>query len=261
MPTTTYKGFEAQTTGSNSGLWGGVLNTSMIEVADRNIGGFLTISLSNVDVPLNATQSQYLILRFTGVLLANVTVTTQAKGVTLIENLCTGNFTVSFSNGVGTPLVLPNSSRCLVATDASNAPRPFGEFPSGTRLAFQQTTPPVFWTKDVTHNNKALRIVSGTAGTGGSVDFTTAFASQTPAGTVGNTTLTIDQIPAHTHNLTYGDNNNDGVAPPFAGSNGNVFGTASVQSAGGGASHTHTFTGNAINLAVSYVDFVIAQKD
>jgi hypothetical protein len=30
---------------------------------------------------------------------------------------------------------------------------------------------------------------------------------------------------------------------------------------GGGGSHTHTFTGTAINLAVQYVDVIIATKD
>jgi hypothetical protein len=32
-------------------------------------------------------------------------------------------------------------------------------------------------------------------------------------------------------------------------------------STGGGATHTHSFTGNAINLAVSYVDVILATKN
>jgi hypothetical protein len=63
-------------------------------------------------------------------------------------------------------------------------------FDSGTRLAFQQTAAPTGWTKDLTHNNKALRIINGTVGTGGTVAFTTAFASQSVSGTVGNQTAT-----------------------------------------------------------------------
>jgi hypothetical protein len=63
-------------------------------------------------------------------------------------------------------------------------------FDSGTRLAFQQTAAPTGWTKDLTHNNKALRIINGTVGTGGTVAFTTAFASQSVSGTVGNETAT-----------------------------------------------------------------------
>ena len=58
-------------------------------------------------------------------------------------------------------------------------------FPSGTRLLFQQTAAPTGWTKDTTYNNYALRITSGTVTSGGSVAFTTAFASQAVSGTVG----------------------------------------------------------------------------
>ena len=72
--------------------------------------------------------------------------------------------------------------------------------PSGTKILFQQTSAPVGWTKDTTHDNKSLRVVTGTAGTGGSINFTTAFGSQN----VGDTTLTTDQIPSHTHTFSGG---------------------------------------------------------
>ncbi len=74
-------------------------------------------------------------------------------------------------------------------------------FPSGTKMLFNQTSAPVGWVKDVTHDNKALRVVTGTAGTGGSIAFTTAFASQN----VGDTTLTASQIPSHTHTFSGSD--------------------------------------------------------
>ena len=45
-------------------------------------------------------------------------------------------------------------------------------FPSGTKLLFQQNTAPTGWTKSTTHDNKALRIVSGNVTTGGTVAFT-----------------------------------------------------------------------------------------
>jgi hypothetical protein len=186
------------------------------------------------------------------------------------------------------------------------------EFPSGTKMLFQQTTAPTGWTKDTSHDNKALRVVSGTAGSGGSVAFTTAFASQavsgsiantTATGTVGNTTLTTAQIPSHTH--TFGTS-----TASLTGAFGNVFtgqggpsasgivsasilanntgggGTTqqrwnfsinashshsgTTDGTGGGGSHTHSFTGDAhnhsftgtaIDLAVQYVDIIIATKD
>lgn len=150
-------------------------------------------------------------------------------------------------------------------------------FDAGTRIGFQQTTAPTGWTKDTTAglNNSSMRIVTGSASSGGSVDFTTAFASQTPTGSVtitsvtgtaGATTLTTPQIPSHTH----------AVGAPFSaggptnytqvGSGPQVISGAT----GGGGSHDHpfsfssgsgTFSGSAINLAVKYYDFIIASKN
>ena len=148
-----------------------------------------------------------------------------------------------------------------------------GGFPAGTRLIFAQNTAPTGWTKDTTnYNNYALRVVTGTASTGGTVDFTTAFASQTPAGSVstsisavsgsvgisggsvGSYTLTTTDIPSHQHltggvwelnpfstNIArYGYQNN------WVNIRSNVqqnpgYDTYS-QSVGGGGSHTHSFS-------------------
>ena len=137
-----------------------------------------------------------------------------------------------------------------------------GGFDAGTAMMFAQTAAPTGWTKSTTHDNKALRVVSGTASSGGSVGFTTAFASQTPAGTVGNFTLATNEIPSHTHGVRWNAGNG-----PFQGlqvtslNNGvsnTLFPTAAT---GGGGAHSHTFTGAAINLAVQYVDVIIATKN
>jgi hypothetical protein len=145
------------------------------------------------------------------------------------------------------------------------------KFPSGTKMLFQQTAAPTGWTKDTTHDNKALRVVSGTAGSGGTVAFSTAFASQAVSGSVGNTTLTADQISAHTHGYHVGYRlsggsgfNGEGITGGPANStqqNFNAIGPQTTFSAGGGQAHNHSFTGTAINLAVQYVDLIIATKD
>lgn len=134
-----------------------------------------------------------------------------------------------------------------------------GGFPAGTSMLFVQTAAPTGWTKSTAHDNKALRIVSGTASSGGAVAFTTAFASQGVSGTVGATTLTTSQIPSHTHDQTPG-----AAGAASAGVNtsydiGAV--TRTTAATGGGNSHDHAFTGTAINLAVQYVDVIIATKD
>lgn len=133
----------------------------------------------------------------------------------------------------------------------------FGGFPSGTAMTFVQTSAPTGWTKSTTHDNKALRVVSGTAGSGGTVSFTTAFTSRTVAGTVGNTTLSTSQIPSHTHTIV---GLSSGAGFGYSTTSGNN-GTANTGATGGGGTHTHSFTGTNIDLAVQYVDVIIATKD
>lgn len=159
------------------------------------------------------------------------------------------------------------------------------EIVSNSITLFRQNTPPTGWTKITTYNDYMLRIVSGVAGSGGSVNFSTLFTSVTPAGTVSGsgpsqtaaTTLSTGQIPSHTHNL-YQSNT---TAPtlnrvrqpepsgPVQMSSGPVT-TVVTGSAGGGLSHQHPFslsvtspgfTGNALNLAVKYADVILAERD
>jgi len=134
-------------------------------------------------------------------------------------------------------------------------------FPAGTVMLFVQTSAPTGWTKSTAHNDKALRIVSGSASSGGSVAFTTAFSSQAVNGTVGATTLTTSQLPSHNHQIGQGYF----AAAPGGGAGyysetpgGPVYNTANT---GGGNSHDHAFTGTAIDLAVQYVDTIIATKN
>ncbi|MEZ0150122.1 MAG: hypothetical protein AB9Q19_12530 [Candidatus Reddybacter sp.] len=166
-------------------------------------------------------------------------------------------------------------------------------FAAGTTMLFMQASAPTGWTKSVTHNNKALRIVSGAGGaSGGSVDFTAAFASKSVAGTVANKTaggsVTVDsrtlatsQMPSHRHRGRSKDTGYDYIS---AAGTSNIIGgfqsgetgsliypsTESNEGSGGshnhtssfaGTAHNHTFTGTAINLAVKYVDAIICIKD
>jgi len=197
------------------------------------------------------------------------------------NNVLIGNGTsnVTFVAPGSTGNVLTSNGSTWTSAAASG-------FPSGTVMLFAQTAAPTGFTKNTTTgDNSALRVVTGAASTGGSVGFTTAFASQTPtgsvsvtsiSGTVGNTTLSTPQIPSHNHTwpwilavgvggqqVTQADNQgiyNGGQ------SGGNDITTSST---GGGSSHSHsfsgsgsgTFTGNAINLAVQYIDVIRATKD
>jgi hypothetical protein len=149
-------------------------------------------------------------------------------------------------------------------------------FAAGTRSIFAQTAAPTGWTKDTTnYNNHALRVVTGAASTGGTVDFITAFTSQGVSGSVntaplsaGATTLSTSQIPSHTHSYT---DPRLGGGPNGAGGGSNKYdspaNTGTTGATGGGGSHSHaisgsaSFTGTAINLAVKYLDVITATKD
>jgi hypothetical protein len=145
-------------------------------------------------------------------------------------------------------------------------------FASGVRMIFAQTSAPVGWTKDTTnYNNHALRVVTGTVGTGGSVDFTTAFTSQAVSGSVGTsgaTTLGTGEIPSHTHSYTTRTTagepaTNSNISRAYTNASPQTY-SVDIGSTGGGGSHTHSggsFTGTAINLAVKYLDVITATKD
>ena len=172
-------------------------------------------------------------------------------------------------------------------------------FPSGTLMLFQQTAAPTGWTKQTTHNDKALRVVSGTASSGGSSAFTTAFGTPSVSGTVGisgdpavgnlavsvsgsisSTTLSVNQIPAHSH--SYQIANQDAFGATLADGSNNFNGHTDVSTnntgGSGGHNHGHNLSGSlsgapsAGNLAgslssataainVQYVDLIIAAKD
>ena len=153
--------------------------------------------------------------------------------------------------------------------------------PAGTRMLFAQSAAPTGWTKDTTHNNKALRVVSGTAGTGGSLAFTTAFGNRTTAstaagGTVAAHTLTFNEMPSHGHNLFHGARPTSGggfggsyfgspiAAPSAHGVTENRNRGDMVTAAGNNWAHAHGFTGAAhahgLDMQVQYVDIIIATK-
>jgi len=210
-------------------------------------------------------------------------------------------------------------------------------FPSGTKMLFQQTAAPTGWTKQTSGvDNKALRVVSGTAGSGGSNAFSNTLASRSitanaanatqggnisvanttaggnvsidsasTGGTVNSHTLTINEIPSHSHSIglnqgrgtnTNYRNNQAGLAGvSYIGANTRNYtnaGSFPTNNSGGGGGHSHgftggshnhngtlsgtahshnaTFTGSAHNhsisvtnldMAVQYLDVIIAAKD
>ena len=168
-------------------------------------------------------------------------------------------------------MAITTSGTSITFNDATTQTTGAYFFPTGTAMLFQQTAAPTGWTKSTTYNDYAIRIVNGTASTGGSTAFSTVFSNQTPTINVsglsaGATTLSTTQMPSHTHNYqTY--NGDSGTWSAGAGliNNSGSNPLITVSSTGGGGSHTHSISGSAtssaVTLAVQYVDHIIATKN
>jgi len=127
---------------------------------------------------------------------------------------------------------------------------------AGTKIIFNQTVSPTGWTKQVVHNDKILRVVSGTAANGGSQAFSTVFGA---GKTTQSHTLSTPQMPSHSHSYqraarspSRGGTQQPNQKRPFNGFNGSF----STGNAGGSGGHTHN-----LNLDINYVDVIISQKD
>lgn len=132
--------------------------------------------------------------------------------------------------------------------------------PTGTVMLFRQAAPPAGWVAQTDVTDHMLRAVNpGSVGIGGT-DSPLTF-SATHYHTTSNTTLTIDQIPAHSHTIPSRSNNNGGPGyAEDADSTGTAY-TVESSSSGGGNAHNHgntsTFTAE---FAPLYVDVIIAVK-
>ena len=168
-------------------------------------------------------------------------------------------------------------------------------FPVGTRMSFNQTAAPTGWTKDTTAalNDSIIRIVTGIVSSGGSTAFST-FNGQL---SVGATTLSITQIPSHSHvqnahnhiqdshnhsqnahnhtatggltqtgggnGFSFGANTAQGAVSVASTTATNIAATATNQAATAtnqntGGDGSHTHT---ITTAIKYNDFIIASKN
>ena len=158
--------------------------------------------------------------------------------------------------------------------------------PSGTVMLFYQAAAPLGWTKQTTHNDKALRVVSGAGGgAGGSNPFSTVMAQSV----TGNHTLVAAEMPnmassSGSITITVNPGGNPNLFAPVAGSGwaglavittassnfAPVTGTsvtyvsafsgtntiASNTTNDGGQAHSHPIT-----MGIQYLDVILASKD
>ena len=312
---------ELQGTGENAGTWGDKTNNNL-DVVDafvagylsKNVGGSSNVTLTTANASSTAESSNK-VIELTGTLTGNITVFIPAKENNyFIYNNTSGSFTVNVAaTGHGAnSATIAQGAKTLVYCTSDNVEDIFGDdinvtgnvsasyfigdgssltniepFPAGTSMLFQQTAAPTGWTKQTTHDNKALRLVTGSVSSSGSNSFTSVFNSNvavsgtsnnstvTISGSSGSTTLTLDQIPSHRHleggHVEFGtgdsvsagtrnEGNNSGAKRFYTDYQGGGNGHSHTAGTLAGDNHSHTYTSN-LNLDVQYVDFIIANKD
>ena len=214
--------------------------------------------------------------------LVSLTVNQTSYSCTNPITTATGNTIniASTSNAYGTKYVQSTAptSPCDgdVWYDTSGTVATGGEFPSGTVLLFHQTSAPTGWSQVMTHNDKVLRVVTGTGGgSGGTTAFTSVFTSRTVPLVNHNHSIT---DPTHYHIYPGDDqlNQANGYAGWTSTSQGGFPYDAVSNTSGSGqmwrttnastgitinnASNTQA-TGNTMDFAVQYIDIILCSKN
>ena len=159
MPSSANKGYTQPAFNTEVGTWGTDLNTNFSGIVDLNLGGVVSVSLSNVNVTLSSAQAQNLTVFLTGTLTGSVVVSTPCIGFFFIVNNTTGAFTMSIqanfgSGAVGSALAVSQGTRQLFVSDTTNGVQlATSAMPSGTKTVFYQASAPSGWTQVVTLND------------------------------------------------------------------------------------------------------------
>ena len=223
---------ELQASGENAGTWGDKTNNNL-QVVDAFVNGYLSksvagssdVTLTTADASATAECSNK-VIELTGALTGNINVFVPASESNYVFfNNTTGSFTLTVAptghtaNGAAITqgshtMIYNKSDRCvdvLGAKVGTTATTYFGSganltgidiIPAGSKMLFQQTAAPTGWTKATAHDNKALRVVTGSASSGGSNTFAAAFNNnQTVSGTTSSTSVSITGSTAG-HSIT-----------------------------------------------------------
>jgi len=171
------------------------------------------------------------------------------------------------------------TSTGIAFPDGTSLTSKYDVIPQSTVGVFFQASAPTGWTQNTSYNDRALRVVSGTGGGfGGATVFSSIFPNTARSvsvgfsaivpvsGTVGGHTLSVTEIPDHTHDsLTGGTASAASGASTFRLSGTNATGGV-ISPTGLGQSHDHPFSGEinftttgtgTINMNLQYIDVII----
>lgn len=148
-------GFLLMGTGNDNNTWGANLNTSVFQITEDAVAGALVtaaaggalgpsniLDLSGTPPPAAPSQARWSTLFFTGAITANQTVKVpNLRKWWMVNNQCTGGFTVSMQTPSGSPVVIPTFGFVQVYCDGNNvitvSPISFSQIrmPNGTAAA------------------------------------------------------------------------------------------------------------------------------
>lgn len=132
-------------------------------------------------------------------------------------------------------------------------------FDTATAMLFVQTAAPTGWTKSTTHNDKALRVVSGTASSGGTTAFSSILAARTIAqANLPNYNLDLSGVtatPSPSSFLRADSLSGTPGAVSFQDNSANQALTITI-----GGTLPSGGSGTAMDFAIQYVDVIVATK-
>ena len=194
-------------------------------LSDYKVGIGTSVPTSLLDVEGNAIISGILTatnVNVTGIITAN-SIIAGAVGTSQTSLIVQGNARITGILTVGTGSITLNGSTNNITgissiTDTSN--RKLVALASGVKVLYYEATAPVGWTKVTSHNDKCLRVVSGTGGgSGGSTAFTSVFASRTPSGSVSGSNSGGSVANTTATGSVSGSNSGGSVSGSVSGSN------------------------------------------
>jgi len=125
--------FEKMADGEKNNTWGQILNNNVFELIEDAVSGLSSVALAAGDATLTtnngaADEARSAMLKFTGVLPANRTVTIPAVTKTyVIWNATTGNYTVTIKTSGGTGITVPQGFIVAVMCDGTDTYQIFND--------------------------------------------------------------------------------------------------------------------------------------
>lgn len=226
----------------------------------------------SVSGPINLTDNMTLLYVNGGLTMVPAAASVLGNGWMTMVRANGGTVTINPGeniNGAGS-IAVPAGYTAIVFSDGTeffamlvyqDVPPSVKSFVTGTKMLFQQTAAPTGWTKNTSsvNNDAAIRLTTGTVGTGGADVFVGVFGA---GKTTSGFSLSAAHNGPHSHNLAGGSpvlsgGGTDLGLPGGGGTNSQVYGSPATDSSGSGSAHSHTIP----TMNIKYVDCIVASID